>query len=197
MLNFDRTVQEKLPNGIVSEYGIVLGNAEIVLIKSGRGGTARGEDDKYVRMARRLSLARGCSVICSPNPADCVTYEADRRVIERYASQSGLVGFSLSLIGSSNGAYQNLFLADRMSQTRAILCINMPLMVNYHRTAALLEGMDQIKKTLVYGMRDPSCPYLRFLENKHLPACRILRIEDADHCFTGQSERFVALVDYL
>lgn len=197
MLDFDCTVCESLPSGAVLEYGIVEGNAAIVLIKSGRGGTARGEEDKYVRMARRLSFTHGCSVICSPNPADCATYEMDRRVIERYISQNGLADFSLSLIGSSNGAYQNLFLAKQMPKTKAILCINMPLMINYHRTAALLEGMDRVEKTLVYGTRDPSCPYLRFLENRRLPACRFLRIDGADHCFTGQTESFLSLTDYL
>jgi len=197
MLDFDRTVCEHLSSGTELEYGIVEGSATIVLIKSGRGGTARGEEDKYVRMARRLSFAHGCSVICSPNPADCATHEVDRRVIERYVSQKELADFSLSLIGSSNGAYQNLFLAERMPKTKAILCINMPLMVNYHRTASLLEGLDRVEKTLVYGTRDPSCPYLRFLENRRLPACRFLRIDGADHCFTGQTEHFVSLSDYL
>lgn len=198
MLDFDRTLHEHLPDGSVLEYGIVHGNEEIVLIKSGRGGTARGEDDKYVRMAHRLLQARGCSVICSPNPVDCnATYEVDRCVIEAYAAQNDLPNFSLSLIGSSNGAYQNLFLAEQMHQTKALLCINMPLMLNYHRTVALLERMGHIEKIFAYGTCDPSCSYLRFLENRSLPRCRILRIDRADHCFTGQLERFVALADLL
>ena len=197
-LEFDRTVCETLSDGAEPEYGIVEGDASIVLIKSGRGGDARGEDGKYVKMARRLSQASGCTVICSPNPTDCtVTYPTDRRVIETYAAQKGFSDFSLSLIGSSNGAYQNLFLAEQMPKTQALLCINMPLMVNYHRTVSLLDGMRQIKKVFVYGTRDPSCPYVRFLEHRRLPACEILLIEDADHCFTGQLDQFVALADLL
>ena len=197
-MDFDLTHTAQLSDGSVLEYGVVCGSEQIVLIKSGKGGTHRGEDDKYLQMARRLHRGSGCSVICSSNPAESApSFEVDRCFIEDYVTRMGWSHFSLSLIGSSNGAYQNLCLAQRVEQTEKLLCINMPLMVNFHRTAAMLRSMDAIEKILVYGTRDPSIAYLSFVERWSLPRCRVLRAEGADHTFTGQADRFVALADLI
>jgi alpha/beta superfamily hydrolase len=197
-LDFDTTCAEALPNGTALEYGIVHGDRRIVLIKSGRGGNARGEDNKYLRMARRLANLCGCTVICSPNPIGCDrTDHVDRRVIERYVAEYGLTAPSLSLIGSSNGAFQNLLLAAQLERVERILCINMPLMINFHKSLAALHALEATQKVFVYGTRDQSYPYLRFLESKPLSNLRVLRIEGADHCFTGMTDAFVELADLL
>jgi len=197
-MDFDLTHTERLPGDIALEYGVFSGSERVVLIKSGRGGSFRGDHDKYLRMARHLSRDRGYFVICSSNPVECEqTFDADKRFIEFCAMQMEWSDFSLSLIGNSNGAYQNLFLAKQMPQTQKILCINMPLMVNYHRSAAMLRSMGDVEKTLVYGTHDPSVSYLPFLERWELSRFRIVRVEGADHNFDGRLEDFLALADLI
>lgn len=197
-MDFDALTVAYAPNGVALEYGIVHGNSHIVLIKSGRGGSSRGEENKYVKMARRLSERLGCTVICAPNPTDCdCTYLLDLAVIKRHATQNGFTDWSLSLIGSSNGAYQCLLLAAEHGCVSHVLCINMPLMINFHKSLAALRAMEGVKKTFVYGTCDPSCRYLCFLEGKNLPQCSVVCMDGADHCFTGRADVFVGLADLL
>ncbi len=195
-MEFDMTLQQTDANGVMSDYGILRGSEQIVFIKSGRGGSHVGEEEKYLKMAHRLRNALGCSVICASNPTDSSPdVDTDRRVIESYAAESALNGFSLSLIGSSNGAYRILHLATALPQTRRVLCINMPLMINYHKSAKQIASLPTVEKTFVYGTRDPSCSYLPILEAKHYPCCRVMRVQDADHTFQGRLEDLLELVD--
>jgi len=180
------------------EYGIVWGNHKIVLIKSGKGGSCRGYGDKYMKMARLLHDQRGYTVICSSNPIECKqSLDIDRSVIERVALEAGLGDFELYLVGFSNGAYQNLFLANQIPQTQKVLSVNMPLMLNYHKITRELQAMDTVEKIFVYGTEDPSIDYLPFLEGKKYPLLRAIRIHGADHQFSDKTEELIALANLL
>lgn len=178
-------------------YGIIDGSDSIVLIKGGRGSDHRGYADKYLRMAARLHERLGCSVITASNPAERESYLSDEAMLRRYAALRGIDAFSLALIGSSNGGYQSILLAEKMPEMKSILCINMPLMINFQKAVKRLDGMEGVEKIFAYGSLDPSFPYLPFLELKRLSAARILRVKDADHNFTGMTEDFIALSDLV
>ena len=178
-------------------YGVIRGSSTLVFIKSGRGSDHRGYGDKYVQMAHRIHEAAGYTVICAPNPMDVESYGIDETVIRSYAQGEGWDNFDLRLFGGSNGGYQILLLGERMAETSRILCVNMPLMINYHRITRTLSGLSSAEKTFVYGTKDPSISYLPFLESKKLPNSRFLRIEGADHRFEGRLEEYIALVDLL
>ncbi|MBE6553136.1 MAG: hypothetical protein E7666_02220 [Ruminococcaceae bacterium] len=195
-MEFDKTLQQMDADGITLDYGILRGSDHIVFIKSGRGGSHVGEEEKYLKMAQRIHAAFGYSVICASNPTNAATdEETDRRMIKVYADDAGFSNFSLTLIGSSNGASRILLLATVFSQTRRLLCINMPLMINYHKTAKHLALLPTVEKLFAYGTRDPSCSYLPLLEAKQDPLCRVVRVQNADHTFHGQLDELMALVD--
>jgi len=195
-MDFDVTLRRECGDGAVFDYGIIHGSSEVVFIKSGRGGSHVGLDGKYVRMARRMNDSCGCTVIAASNPLEPKeSYPIDRSVIENYASERGFDGFSLRLIGSSNGAYQNLLLANLMPQTRRVMCINMPLMLDFHKTKRELSRMVGIGKVFVYGSADPSYRYAPMLEIQRYPDCRFIYVEGADHQFAGRSDELVALAD--
>ena len=196
-MDYPRTLTRKASGGEMLTYGILEGKDTLVFIKSGRGSDHRGYEDKYVRMAYRIHEATGCTVICSPNPMDTESHGEDEAVIRDYARGAGWDSFDLRLFGGSNGAYQNLLLGARMPETTRVLCVNMPLMINYHRVTGALEALSHAAKIFVYGTRDPSLSYLPFLESKRLPHSRFLRIEGADHRFEGMLDDYVALVDLL
>lgn len=191
-MNFDAVL---VMDGV--SYGIIDGSEKIVFIKGGRGSDHRGYMDKYLRMAVRLHERLGCSVITASNPEGRESYLTDEAMLRRYTASRGFDGFSLALIGSSNGGYQSILLAEKMSEKKSILCINMPLMINFQKVAKLLQSMEEVEKIFVYGSLDPSFSYLPFLEVKRLSSSRILRIEDADHNFTGMTEDFIALADLI
>ena len=178
-------------------YGVLSGDSTLVFIKSGRGSDHRGYQDKYVQMAHRIHEATGYTVICAPNPMDAESYGTDETVIRTYAQEAGWDSFDLRLFGGSNGGYQILLLGERMAETSRILCVNMPLMINYHKVTRALGGLARVEKTFVYGTNDPSISYLPFLESKKLPNSRVLRIEGADHRFEGRLEEYIALINLL
>lgn len=196
-MDFDLTLSQIHPNGASLDYGLLTGNETVAFIKSGRGGTHRGQDDKYLQMASRIHKHRGYTVICAPNPIDYDTYDTDKLVLDRYATERGLSEPDVCLIGSSNGAYQNLLLAGQIKPPRRIICINMPLMLNFHRSTAILQSMTETEKIMVYGDKDPSARYLPFLEVKSIHNLRVIRMDGADHSFSGMTADFVALADLL
>ena len=51
-------------------YHFVLGNEKIVFIKAGAGGSERGYEDKYIKMADRIHERSGATVITASNPID-------------------------------------------------------------------------------------------------------------------------------
>ena len=197
-MDFHKTVTKALSSNDVIDYGIIFGNEKIVFIKSGKGGSHRGNDDKYVKMAYRLHLRFGCTVICSSNPMNCEkTYDYDKMMIDQYVQEKGFSCFELNLLGASNGAYQNLFLADQILQTNKVLCINLPLMLNFHKTTKQLQKMDHIEKIFVYGTKDPSHKYIPLLESKNFRSLRIDCVEGADHQFNGRLDDYIALSDLI
>ncbi len=194
IMNFDVMTFQMTDGGNRIEYGILHGNEKIVFIKSGKGGDCRGYADKYVKMAKKLHDTDGCTVISASNPLECAdSHACDQRMLERYAAERGWASFEVSALGSSNGGYLVLLLATKMPQVKKILCVNMPLMLNYHKTSRALQLLNESEKIFVYGTQDPSYPYLPFLENKALPKCRFVRIEDADHTFSGKTDEFIDL----
>lgn len=197
-MDFYKTFSETHCSGSTIDYGVISGNERIVLIKSGRGGSHRGYEDKHVKMAHRLHSKYGCTVICSSNPCDCKeSYDLDKIIIDRYVEEKNFSDFELFLIGSSNGAYQILFLANQLSQTKKLLCINMPLMLNFHKATKELQMMERIEKIFVYGTNDPSYSYLPFLETKKFCMTRTIRVDGADHQFINRTDDFIALADLI
>ncbi|MBE6597712.1 MAG: hypothetical protein E7641_08615 [Ruminococcaceae bacterium] len=193
-MNFDATLNVR---GSL-DYGIIYGNEGIVFIKSGRGGTCRGYEDKYLKMAKRLNSSRGYTVICASNPPDPkISCDIDKSVIEKVISEKGFDNFELFLVGSSNGAYQNLFLANQLTDVKKIMGINMPLMIDPHKINRTLSTLDSVEKIFVYGTEDPSFSYIPMLEIKNLPRFRVIRVKDADHNFKSKTDTFVELVDLI
>jgi pimeloyl-ACP methyl ester carboxylesterase len=199
-MDYDFTLRLPLDGGQAMEYGILFGDAAapIVLIKSGRGGNYRGYGDKYLQMAHRLRSAHGYTVVCASNPLEVeLSYRTDAAVLRRVAIEQGMTEYTVYLIGASNGAYQNILLASVLPEVKRMLAINMPLMINFHRTVDALRAPDGVEKCFVYGTRDQSYPYLPHLRLKKIDHLEIVEIEGADHQFKGRLEEFIALADRI
>ena len=111
-----RQVVTKDVGGEKVEYSIVWGNEKIVFIKAGAGGSTRGFQDKYVKMAERINKLMGATVICASNP--CVHHKGlDEEAIRWVISEKGSVDFEVYFVGTSDGAYKNLSLAKKFPQT--------------------------------------------------------------------------------
>ena len=168
------------------EYGILNGNERIVFIKAGAGGSYRGYEDKYLKMALALGGRDGSTVICASNPSDDLSLKYDEQILREVMAGKG-APTAPKFIGISRGAYLGIIHLSERVQFDSLLLINMPLMLNYQKMTARLAGKNA---TFVYGSLDPSVPYLPFLK-RHCD--KIVTVDGADHNFHGMLDEFVAL----
>jgi hypothetical protein len=172
------------------EYGIVRGNENIVFIKSGAGGSYRGYDDKYLKMAITLHERDGSTVVCASNPSDELSIKYDEAILRELINEETKVPV-LKFIGVSRGAYLGIVHLSECLRFDKLLLINMPLMLNFHKTTKHLKSKNA---TFVFGSKDPSSPYVPFLK-KHCDD--VVVIEGADHNFSDKTEEFIDLVNLI
>ena len=197
-MDFDTTYNVTLSSDECLEYGIVYGNENIVFIKSGAGGTARGYKDKYVTMARRLYERGNFTVISAPNPiTEKMTYDIDELIINKIINDKKFDNYTINLIGSSNGGYQNILLAEKLSSVKKMISINMPLMLNFQKATTKLMSLNAVEKIFVYGTLDPSFPFTPLLNARKINKLNILTIEGADHQFVNKLNEFIDLCDLV
>lgn len=197
-MDFDSTIFKLSQNGKRIDYGIMQGNEKIVFIKSGAGSDYKGYQDKYVKMALRLHARGGYTVISASNPGtNESTFDVDKAVIEEYIIERGFKKYELNLVGASNGAYQNVFLANQLNNVKKTLNINMPLMINFQKAMSMLLKLGETEKIFVYGTADPSADYIPFLETMKMPNFKVVCINGADHQFIGMLDEFIALSDLI
>ncbi|MBQ5792441.1 MAG: hypothetical protein IIW17_00310 [Clostridia bacterium] len=174
------------------DYAFVYGDHRIVFVKVGLGGDCFGEEDKYLFMARMLQNTYGCSVIVAANPCDGKSHvDADGHAIARFIAENGVCDPQLYLFGNSGGCVKGLALATRTTFVRAVL-VNMPLMIDFHKTKRYIAALSQTEILAVYGARDPSAPYVPFLEGR-FANLRVRIVAGADHNFHGMTHEFIDL----
>ena len=199
-MQFDLTDSITQADGLQTEYGIVRGNGNVVIIKAGAGGSCEGHARKYLRMAQMLHAARGCTVICFSNYSADSFARTDASVIRD--ALDGMAGERrLYYVGSSNGATQGLLLAPRYFSFERMVLVNMPLMQNFHKIKEALTRLHADVR-FVFGEMDPSYSYLPFLRlAAQRETCRarveIETVSGADHTFTGKQDDFLEVCTRL
>ena len=166
-------VFEREASGTKIEYGVIHGGVDTVFIKAGRGGTCRGQGDKYLRFAAFLREKYGVGVICSSNPESCRNSAEEDASAARELSR-GKVYF----LGSSEGAFKGIALAEAMDIEKALL-INMPLMINFYKNKERLKSLVRTRFAFAFGERDPSFKYMPFLAS--LPGAELITLEGTGH----------------
>ena len=179
------------------EYGFINGDDRVVFVKVGLGGTCRGYEEKYLKMASMLRAKYGCGVIVASNPNDSKSHvDSDRFAIESYASDKGFTELRLFLFGHSNGCIKGLELATVLNNFSKMVLVNMPLMINYHKTKKYLSALNRTEILLACGELDPSFSYLAFIDGR-FDNVKILRLKQTDHNFSGKTDEFISLSEYL
>ena len=184
-------------NGDQFNYSITPGNEKIVFIKAGAGGSARGHENKYTRMAERLHARLGATVICASNPIDPIIESPDAQEIRLVANELGFASFELYLIGISDGAYMNLELASQFTEAVKWIGIN----ASYYDTSELeakLKSLSSVQKIMVIGTEDrDSAALIPMLIAMEDDSFSVKLCEGADHSFTGMTDRFIELSDLV
>lgn len=195
--SYDKTTSKTIA-GEKIHYGIVYGNEKIVFIKTGAGGNIRGYQDKYLKMAHRAHERLGATVICASNPD--VDYDAqvvaDKAMISKAATACDFADYEVFFVGTSDGGYQNLLLAQQVPQTRKLLGINASL-IDADDLVVQLQKLPHVKKILVYGTEDDDFACVPILQAAACENLEIITVEGANHEFIGMENEFIALIDLI
>ena len=167
-----------------------------MFIKSGAGGTLRGRNNKYLEMARRVHERIGATVICANNP-DTAHENYDEQKIRWVAAKGKFKSFKLFFWGTSDGAYQNLSLAKRFSETVKWIGVNSSF-ISFADFEKKLQNLLGVKKVLIYGTADDeydtvvSAPAATEDKNQ-----QTFFIEGADHRFSKMLPKLIQTIDFV
>ncbi|MBQ5633750.1 MAG: hypothetical protein IIV11_02565 [Clostridia bacterium] len=185
----------KTESGI--EFGVIAGGENILFIKAGLGGNFSGYLDKYLKIAKRLNEIAGFSVISASNPHDGKSHVADdRAIIDDFITRSNIKSPRLFFLGHSNGGIKGLELCASGVAFRKMLLINMPLMINFHKTKRYISSVPDTDIKMVYGELDPSFSYVPFIGGRFRNVT-VSTVPGADHNFSDMLDEFIALCDFF
>lgn len=176
---------------IENYFGIRKGNSVLVFIKTGRGGTVFGYNNKYLHIANQIYRVYGYTVVVSANPLE---YDCDLEIEMRYIENELGIPEKIYYLGMSNGALMGAQQCWKLPRVYRMMLINGPLMINLHKTINGLRKYMSGEVFLIYGDEDPSYQYLALIEKAELPNVIMKVIAGADHNFQGREDDLTLLV---
>ena len=125
LYEYDQIVHKTI-DGEDLEYRFLFGSEKIVFIKVGAGENIDKYQDgfkRYIEIAERMHEVFGATVIIASNP-DASHAALDEKAIRWITTKLGYDKFQLYFWGISDGAYQNLKLAQKFPETVKFIGVN-------------------------------------------------------------------------
>ena len=169
---------------IEKQFGIIKGEKYLVFIKTGRGGSIEGFENKYLNICSFLFEKYGYTFVVSANPKDSACdLEEEIKCISKYIGDYKEIFF----VGISNGASIGAAQCRKIEKIKDAILINAPLMINFHK---IKEGAKKFRGNnmyFLYGEDDPSCRYIEILDSIKNTACKYKIIKGEGHDFSKES----------
>ena len=169
---------------IGKQFGIINGEKNIIFIKTGRGGTIEGFENKYLNICNFLFEKYGYTFVVSANPKDSVCdLEEEIKCISKYVGSYKEIYF----VGISNGASIGAAQCRKIEKIKNAVLINAPLMINFHKIKEGAQNFRGGRMYFLYGEDDPSCRYIEILDSIKNTACKYKIIKGEGHDFSTES----------
>ena len=169
---------------IGKQFGIIQGEKYLVFIKTGRGGSIEGFENKYLNICSFLFEKYGYTFVVSANPKDSACdLEEEIKCISKYIGDYKEIFF----VGISNGASIGAAQCRKIEKIKNAILINAPLMINFHK---IKEGAKKFRGNnmyFLYGEDDPSFRYIEILKSIKNTACKYKIIKGEGHDFSKES----------
>ena len=123
------------------DVGAIYGEHGILLIKTGAGGSIRGRGDKYLHLVRHAQEMYGFAaftVTTGSMPQVETEMKQAMEIVSRYRTYLGR-DVPVYFFGMSKGALEGAVCLYRYDIVSRALLINMPLMINWHKSKAGFE----------------------------------------------------------
>ena len=163
----------------------------LLLILTGIGGTTKGFQNKYEKIAKQVVQKYNYSVIVATSPKGSWQHTK-----ENLAYIMSVVNkkefYNIFAMGSSAGANILLMHAYEFPKIKKILAINPILNINLHKINNGIELFNG-KTILICGEKDMSNKFIGIVNKK----ANTITIPNADHNFTNQLNDFIELYKYL
>ena len=154
---------------IGKQFGIIQGEKYLVFIKTGRGGSIEGFENKYLSICSILFKKYGYTFVVSANPKDSVCdLEEEIKCIGKYVGDYKEIFF----VGISNGASLGAYQSSKIKSIKNALLINAPLMINFHKIKEGAQNFRGDNMYFLYGEDDPSFRYIEILKSIKNTACK-------------------------
>jgi len=177
-------ILNKYDKVIGKQFGIIQGEKYLVFIKTGRGGSIEGFENKYLSICSFLFEKYGYTFVVSANPKDSVCdLEEEIKSVDKYVGDYKEIYF----VGISNGASIGVAQCSKIERIRNAVLINAPLMINFHK---IKEGAQKFRGDnmyFLYGEADPSFRYIEILNVIKNTACKYKIIKGEGHEFSKES----------
>ena len=178
------------------EFGLMEGPRGLLIVKTGSGGSIYGHENKYLALAYRIAGRHQFSVIVSDNPLG-VAPEENMAITMAVAARhiaSLKSGVPVYYFGVSKGGQYGAMYGYRYPFVQKWLLVNMPLMINWHKSeAGLMKMSSEQEVTLAFGERDPSYRYSELIDMLHKENIKRVVIPAADHNFSQMVDEFIRL----
>ena len=177
---------------IGKQFGIIKGEKYLVFIKTGRGGTIEGFENKYLNICSSLFKKYGYTFVVSANPKDSACdLEEEIKCIGKYVGDYKEIFF----VGISNGASLGACWCSKIKSIKNALLINAPLMINFHKIKEGAQNFRGDNMYFLYGEDDPSFRYIEILKTIKNTACKYKIIKGEGHEFSKES--LIAELNYF
>ena len=196
-INYDKIIHQKAVGERI-DYGLIFGNEKIVFIKCGAGGSIKGYQDNYIKLAHRIHLRIGATVIVSSNPdvEHDLQISFDKTIISASAAFLGLKNHEVCFVGTSDGGYYVLLLAKHIPESVKYLGIN-PSTPTEDKFIQKIKGLPQLEKFIAYGTEDELFDFVPKLQASDIPNLEIKILDGIDHEFTDKVDEFIGLTDLI
>jgi hypothetical protein len=174
------------------EYGIINGNSRLLFIKVGNGGSICGEENKYLRISQKIHDNYGCSVLVASNPVEINIKDSIAMDLE-FIRESFPHICEISAFGHSNGGQMLVSYAYTSPMIKDVLAVNVPLMINLHKTKEGIKNFSGNKIHMIYGEKDPSFRYIEILNSSLSPKFSYSTVKNANHMFENMIDEFISL----
>jgi hypothetical protein len=163
---------------------------DILLILTGIGGTTKGYQNKYEKIAKQVMEQHNFSVVVATSPSGSWLHtEQNMNEIMNFILSKRQKDFKIYAMGNSAGANIVLWHSNKFPPIKKVLAINPVMNINLHLFKAL-KDIDK-EMNIVFGEFDMSSKFAPLLPSSE--NIKIAILPNIDHNFTNNLNIFLDL----
>jgi len=163
---------------------------DILLILTGIGGTTKGYENKYEKIAKSVMEKYNFSVVIATSPSGSWLHtEQNLNQVMNFIQSKRQNDFKVYAMGNSAGANIVLWHSNKFPQIKKVLAVNPVMNINLHLFKALKDSQKEMY--VVFGELDISSKFAPLLPSSENIKVDIL--PNIDHNFTENLDLFMNL----